>query len=218
MADVQHKNLTGTNLHEPKSLAAVSTADLVYKSNGSGSGAWAKVNGDELDSTGEVAKSILRADGSGNTEWCAGENYSEVTLDLTGTLTRSFPGATAYTDFTLTYDNNIVSNFTYNDATKELVYDGTDTIVVAYSITVAIKRTDTGGSPEMTIAMFEDTGSGFTEITSSRVARSFTGNDVGSMAVSGLHSIANGDKIKLQVKTDAGIDIELRNLNWSIHQ
>lgn len=40
----RHKDLTGTDLHEPKGVAAASSGQ-VYVANGSGSGAWATVAG-----------------------------------------------------------------------------------------------------------------------------------------------------------------------------
>jgi hypothetical protein len=40
MANVSHKNLTGTDLHEPKG-AATATANQVYVADGAASGAWA---------------------------------------------------------------------------------------------------------------------------------------------------------------------------------
>lgn len=43
MANVQHSSLTDPNLHEPKGVASA-TANKVYMSNGSGSGAWTAVN------------------------------------------------------------------------------------------------------------------------------------------------------------------------------
>jgi len=43
MANVQHSSLTDPNLHEPKGIASA-TANKVYMSNGSGSGAWTAVN------------------------------------------------------------------------------------------------------------------------------------------------------------------------------
>ena len=187
MADVQHAAQTGADLHEPKGVAAANENDT-YVADGAGSGSW--VN--------HIA-------------------FAEIKLDLGGTLTRSFVGATAYTDFILDYEAEHIDLFTYNDTTKELIYTGSEDMVFSYSFTMSIARTDTGGSPEMTVAMFEDVGAGFVEITSSRVARAFTGNDVGSMAMGGLHTLQTGDKLKMRVKTDAGIDIALRNLNWSLH-
>ena len=43
-----HKNLTGTDLHEPKGAAAASVGQ-VYIADGAGSGAWASKNGDILN-------------------------------------------------------------------------------------------------------------------------------------------------------------------------
>lgn len=42
MADVAHKNLTGTDLHEPKGVADAD-ADTVYVADGEGSGVWSAV-------------------------------------------------------------------------------------------------------------------------------------------------------------------------------
>ena len=186
MADVQHASLTGADLHEVKDIASADAGDQLI-ATGSGSGSWVNINA-----------------------------YAEVVLDLTGTLTRSFSSATAYTDFALDYIEEHARQFSYNDTTKELTYIGTEDLIARYSLSISIKRTDVSGSPELGIAIFKDTGSGFTEITSSRVARSFSGNDVGSMAITGLHTFSIGDKFKLRVQTDAAIDIELRNVNWSI--
>ena len=41
---VEHSTLTGTELHEPKGVAAISEANHVYLSDGAGSGAWAGLN------------------------------------------------------------------------------------------------------------------------------------------------------------------------------
>ena len=186
MADVQHAAQTGADLHETKGVAAASENDT------------------------------LLADGAGSAAWANPTAYAEVALDLGSTLTRSFVGATAYTDLILDYIAEHEVLFSYNDTTKELTYTGSRDIVIQYALVISIARTDVGGSPEMTVAMFEDIGAGFVELTSSRVARSFSGNDVGSMTSTGVHTLTTGDKVKLQVKTDAAIDIELRNLNWSV--
>lgn len=51
MPTIAHKNLTGTNLHEPKGADAAAV-DKVYVSNGAGSGAWQKITADQLETTG----------------------------------------------------------------------------------------------------------------------------------------------------------------------
>lgn len=48
---VAHKNLTGTDLHEPKGVAAAAV-DKVYVSDGAGSGTWKKLTASQLETTG----------------------------------------------------------------------------------------------------------------------------------------------------------------------
>ena len=50
MANVEHSALTGSDLHEPKGVAAAA-ANRVYVSNGSASGSWTTVSNDVLAST-----------------------------------------------------------------------------------------------------------------------------------------------------------------------
>jgi hypothetical protein len=45
-----HKDLTGTDLHDPKGIAAAS-ANTVYHADGSGSGTWAKIGVSQIDAT-----------------------------------------------------------------------------------------------------------------------------------------------------------------------
>ena len=47
---VNHKDLTGASLHEPKGVAAAS-AHTVYVANGSGSGTWEKVDKDSINTS-----------------------------------------------------------------------------------------------------------------------------------------------------------------------
>jgi hypothetical protein len=67
MANVQHSALTGTDLHEPKGVAAAS-ANRVYVSDGAGSGSWAKVPLQTLTglTTNGTVGDILSVDGAGN--------------------------------------------------------------------------------------------------------------------------------------------------------
>lgn len=47
---VLHSALTGAELHEPKGVAAASN-HTVYVANGAGSGAWSKIDADNIDTT-----------------------------------------------------------------------------------------------------------------------------------------------------------------------
>jgi len=50
MPDVQHANLTTTELHEPKDAHSAS-ANTTYVSDGAGSGTWQKISTSELDTS-----------------------------------------------------------------------------------------------------------------------------------------------------------------------
>lgn len=50
MANISHKNLTSTQIHEPKG-ADTATANKVYVSNGSGSGTWKKIEADDMEAS-----------------------------------------------------------------------------------------------------------------------------------------------------------------------
>lgn len=187
MPKVQHAAQSGADLHECKGVASASLNDT------------------------------LIADGVGSADWTNPLAFAEIAIDLGSNLDRSFASATAWTDFILDYVAQHTVNFTYNDATKELTYTGTHDIAAQYTMVISVKRTDTGGSPEVNVIMAEDIGAGYVHVSDALVARSFTGNDVGSLSMNGLHTFKTGDKIKLQVMTDAGIDITIRNLNFSVH-
>jgi hypothetical protein len=90
-----HADLTGAELHEPKGVSGA-TVDTVYKADGAGSGAWAKVASDEVTSadaggyyTGTNVEAILQELRSQDpTGWCQYNDsvYTGATeLDVTAT-------------------------------------------------------------------------------------------------------------------------------------
>ena len=83
--------MTGANLHEPKG-ADTATANKVYVADGVGSGAWQKVDEDQLSSTGKTLGQIPTADGADGVAW--GE---PVWKDLLGQILVRDTGATAPT-------------------------------------------------------------------------------------------------------------------------
>lgn len=64
MANIQHKDITEANLHEPKGVSTAS-ANKTYVSDGAGSGAWKKLPVAGIDSGSAVVGAFLQADGSG---------------------------------------------------------------------------------------------------------------------------------------------------------
>lgn len=88
---IEHKDITGANLHEPKGVAAAS-ANTLYVANGSGSGTWAKADAASIKSTGKNQGQILIADGSGGSTW-----DGSVWKDLIGHVSPKATGAGAPT-------------------------------------------------------------------------------------------------------------------------
>jgi hypothetical protein len=64
MANVNHSDLTGANLHESKGVDGAAS-NTVYVANGSGTGTWKKAEAVSLASTGENKGRPLLADGGG---------------------------------------------------------------------------------------------------------------------------------------------------------
>lgn len=69
MADVQHSAITDPQIHEPKGVAAAS-ANTVYQANGAGSGAWAKIDADNIDQSAIIT--------------FINDNITDKDIDLTG--------------------------------------------------------------------------------------------------------------------------------------
>lgn len=74
MADLQHKNLPESQLHEPKGASTANSGD-VYVANGSGSGAWGQA--DTMGSTGAPAGGLLIADGSGGLDFLRYQGWAQ---------------------------------------------------------------------------------------------------------------------------------------------
>lgn len=77
MADIQHSAITDPQIHEPKG-ASTASVDTVYVSNGAGSGAWQKLEADQLDQTSVNA--YIQADLDDGTLDVTGQWYVNETL------------------------------------------------------------------------------------------------------------------------------------------
>lgn len=107
MANVQHSALTGAELHEPKGAAAAS-ADTVYVANGAGSGAWAKIDTANIDTTSipSVNRDVIVVEIE---DLSAAANYyvpfpHACTINK---LATSIDGALATADAILTFKNGV---------------------------------------------------------------------------------------------------------------
>ena len=114
MANVAHSGLTAANLHEPKGVAAA-TVDKVYVSNGAGSGAWQKIEIDQIDTasifdTNEGVVTGFITDTSSGT---ATANRVYIVLPYACTVNKIWTvmlGAIATADNTLTCSNHAGSS------------------------------------------------------------------------------------------------------------
>lgn len=88
MANVEHKNLTGASLHEPKGTAAA-TSGQVYTADGAGSGTWQKYLASNIDTTGAAADDAFYADGAGAGSWksAPGSVYGAISVANNATAT-----------------------------------------------------------------------------------------------------------------------------------
>jgi hypothetical protein len=89
-----HKNLTGSDLHEPKGVAAAAI-NLVYVSNGAGSGTWQKLTASQLTGTGNPWTQLLQVQDE-KTSGTAGGTFTQGawrTRTLNTTKTNEITGA-----------------------------------------------------------------------------------------------------------------------------
>lgn len=92
---VAHKNLTGSDLHEPKGVD-VATANKVYVSDGAGSGVWQKVDRNQLEKTGNPFGSNLLHIKDLKPQNTAGQSFTGTTwtkVDLTDIITNEITSA-----------------------------------------------------------------------------------------------------------------------------
>lgn len=89
---VEHSQLTGASIHEPKGITGAAT-NTIYVANGTGSGSWAKLNANNLSGTGNSFGSQLlhvRGSDTGLVSWATGYNN----FILNSTVTNEIAGAT----------------------------------------------------------------------------------------------------------------------------
>lgn len=104
-----HSALTGSDLHEPKGVAAA-TSGQVYAANGAGSGTWKKVTSSEIDSTiKNINKGVISGFIPDISSGTANQNRTYIVLPYNCTVVKVhtvIAGANATADNTLTVRNN----------------------------------------------------------------------------------------------------------------
>lgn len=135
-----HKDLTGTDLHEPKGVATAAI-DNVYVANGAGSGAWQKLDLATLDLTSIQSPNTYRLTGLIDDVSTAG--FILIPVPVTST----FVSARMVLQNAITVANSVVT-FTRNDGSS---FGSTVTITQAgsaegtgFDFTVTLNSTITG--------------------------------------------------------------------------
>ena len=124
---IQHNLITGSDLHEPKGVAAASNK-TVYVANGSGSGAWV------LPST---TANVYIAFNSASPTYTQANTTSDVLLDPT-------------------WVSGVVSDFTVQTSPNaRLRYDGTDTKNVTITLAMACNQAS-GSNKNVEFALFKN--------------------------------------------------------------
>ena len=124
---IQHNLITGSDLHEPKGVAAAANK-TVYVANGSGSGAWTLHNSQA---------NVSIAFNAGSPSYTQANTTSDVVLDPT-------------------WVSGVVSGFTVQTSPNaRLRYDGTDTKNVTITLAMACNQAS-GSNKNVEFALFKN--------------------------------------------------------------
>jgi hypothetical protein len=161
----EHSTLTGSDLHEPKGVAAAS-ANTVYVANGSGSGTWRKVAKADLNNTeifpNQFTVSLTLTDISTAETLLVAVPYTSTLTRVVGVLGGAITGSDAavtllqnggstVSTITVAYTGSAKGNDTViNPASNntfiagdfiEITTDGASTGTALYTITLVFERT-----------------------------------------------------------------------------
>lgn len=170
MANVAHKDLTGSDLHEPKGIGTA-TNGQVYIANGSGSGSWTTINAVDNFSTKYLIASDVKSAGTNGGSYSSGapvtRTLNTITNNISGASlssnTISLPAGTYYIQASVPGFNtgnikswlkNTSDNTTALTGTSEWSTNGTGTQVRSHIVgVVAI------GAPKNFQVLYQSSGS-----------------------------------------------------------
>lgn len=109
MPDIQHSNLTGAELHEPKGISGASS-NQTYVANGAGSGSWTEP--EPKGASGASLGDVYVSNGAGSGTWQQQGDYAQIYTTLADAATLGGIGTTA---ITFPFQNNGISNASVAD-------------------------------------------------------------------------------------------------------
>lgn len=189
----QHKDLTGSDLHEPKGLASVTSAGFAYISNGLGSGNWKEVPVAEDGALGQV----FIANGAGSGVWDKIPTAKFAAAKVSGNTTEiTPPAAGTFVEWTPTW-TEISSSLITVSGNSFVVPAGTFLFIATISMVGRGTGTNTYA--------FDFAKNGTVLGMKSRRATAST-TDVGAVTVMGVATCAANDVIKLYVANETDTD------------
>ena len=217
MANVKHSGLTGTDLHEPKGVAAAGLGQA-YISDNAGSGSWKQIATDEdatettMEPKGISTASRFQVYQRGATAagtWVDPDTLAERTYISISPTTADqvLAVGTAPVAFIGLYTSDISSsNIGYNDTTKEITYTGDQTIVVQLGYSLS-GSTSAAATIKFYARKSTDGGSTYVDIPGAATERKFPLNDVGNIGATAIVSLDTDDKIQMWKDSDAAINL-----------
>lgn len=206
---IQHNLITGSDLHEPKGVAAAA-ANKVYKSDGSGSGSWDfPIN--EIDSA--TAGEVFISDGSGSGSFVDLYKYVGLAVDFDAT-TPAYSLATTTSnqvlDPTTTTQRN--NGFTIDTSPNlRIKYTDTETIEGFVTVTLATEQAS-GSGKDCEWAIYKNG----TEITGSRVIRTLSTGDWGSITLTTSTQLTTNDYLEVYSKVSANVTVKYASLQINV--
>ena len=190
-----HKNLTGTELHEPKGVDSA-TSGTFYKANGAGSGSWSALTGTDVALTD--AGTYFTTD---NVE--AALQYLGLVMNTYGGLyitdntTSETATGSSYDTWTTGWSAGLASNIIQSTVNGSLQVTATG----VYTFNCMISFYQDGASAATWL--FGPALNG-TIISKTIVSRTNSSTNIGSVAATGLLSLSANDIITLQYNRTSG--------------
>jgi len=166
---IQHNLITGSDLHEPKGVAAAA-ASKVYVANGSASGTWTLLATASIEDNAVTTAKILDANITTNKIADGNINTAKIATDAITIDKTSMPRGGTYfyntgTPYTLVYGASTqkvapttiargVANYTTEDTTSRVTYTGAATQFVRVDWDVSIYQAT--GTKDITLAIHKN--------------------------------------------------------------
>lgn len=155
MAIIQHRDITGDNIHEPKGVSTA-LANQVYVASGVGSGAWKDLSPVSLAglATNGVTGTLLSVDGTGNFKYVAGPHGQVDFYDSTLASPYVLSATTSFQKLAPTTVAGGAAALMTEGTNARLTYTGTDTVPVTFIYNVSFSIG--GSSKDVTLCIYKN--------------------------------------------------------------